>query len=231
MISALLARLIESGTPAELVAEVAMELARAEAIQEQAERRKAKDRERKRLPRNSEESTETTEFQSKGFPLEVSPQTPLPKTPSKEPPFNPPKFQEAWNEPAKRHGLPTINSITGKRLRSLKQRIADHGEQAVFDAIAAVFKSPHWLGKNDWLGNFDSMLRPDNFVRLTEGAYGPKGEPSTKLTPEETRRNLEKMIPLYERMGKQDEAEECRRRVASLGAITSDLVNRARATQ
>lgn len=44
--STLLARLIAAGTPADLVAEVALELARAQAAQEAIERRRANDRER-----------------------------------------------------------------------------------------------------------------------------------------------------------------------------------------
>lgn len=79
MSATLLAKLIEAGTPAELVGEVAMELARAQAAQEQTERRKAKDRERKR---NSTDSAESAESQEIPSPLEVSPQTPLPKTPN-----------------------------------------------------------------------------------------------------------------------------------------------------
>jgi hypothetical protein len=74
----LLEKLIDAGTPAALVAEVAMQLARAEALQQAAEQRKAKDRERKRVPRNSTESEEGAEIPEK-VSLEVSPHTPLPK--------------------------------------------------------------------------------------------------------------------------------------------------------
>ena len=65
MSAALIERLIEAGTPAALVAEVAVELARAQAAVEVLESRKAKDRERKRgstefhgTPRNSTEGAE-----------------------------------------------------------------------------------------------------------------------------------------------------------------------------
>lgn len=66
-ISALIEKLIEAGTPAALVAEVAIELAKAEAATQLLESRRSKDRERKRatppVPRNSTESSETPEFQ------------------------------------------------------------------------------------------------------------------------------------------------------------------------
>lgn len=81
MSAALVAKLIQAGTPAELVAEVAMELARAEAASEILERRRMKDRERKRdVPRISAESTEnaeTAEIQPKvSFDKETSPRPP-----------------------------------------------------------------------------------------------------------------------------------------------------------
>lgn len=92
----LLARLIASGTPAELVAEVAMELGRAqgearalEAMLETAgqpdpvaERRRAYDRERKRRNKSGGMPVESAEsVEQDGTPLKVSPHTPLPKTP------------------------------------------------------------------------------------------------------------------------------------------------------
>lgn len=61
MSAALLTKLIEAGTPADLVAEVAMELGRALAAAELLEQRRAKDRQRKRLPRKSAESGESAE--------------------------------------------------------------------------------------------------------------------------------------------------------------------------
>ena len=77
-------------------------------------------------------------------------------------------------------GLSKVASVSGERLRHLRARISEHGEQAVFDAIAAVKRSPHWRGENgSWAGNFDSMLRPGNFRRLIEGGYDPPKAKST----------------------------------------------------
>lgn len=62
-------KLLEAGTPAALVAEVAMEFGRLTGLAEIVEKRREKDRERKRrLPRNSTESTESEEFQLKENP-------------------------------------------------------------------------------------------------------------------------------------------------------------------
>jgi hypothetical protein len=92
MSAALITKLLAVGTPHELVAEVAMELARAQVATAVLEERRAKDRARKRVPRISEESAEPVEIaeiHDKGS-LEVSPENPLPK-PSKSNPLNPPK--------------------------------------------------------------------------------------------------------------------------------------------
>jgi hypothetical protein len=72
---------------------------------------------------------------------------------------------------AKSLDLPLVEQIRGKRLSALLARIDEHGEEAVSNVIAAVPNSPHWRGENGWRGNFDSLMRPDNFQRMKEGAY------------------------------------------------------------
>lgn len=172
----LIARLIEAGTPAELVAEVAMKLARAEAASEVLEQRRAKDRERKKAPRNSEESAEVRGTVGSPSP-EVFPHTPFPN-PNPIPPApkgaSPQKIMAAWNEMAERTGLPAVKSLTSDRLRRLKARIGDHGESGLLDAIQAVGKSKFCRGENDrgWRADFDFLLQPKSCVRLIEGSYG-----------------------------------------------------------
>lgn len=63
MNASLLTRLIAAGTPAELVAEVAAELARGQAMIDLVEQRRKRDRVRKTPPRNSAETEEIPEFQ------------------------------------------------------------------------------------------------------------------------------------------------------------------------
>lgn len=48
-----------------------------------------------------------------------------------------------------------------------------------------------------------------------------------KVTAEQQRHNLETMIPLYERMGKTNEAAEARRKLAAIGSVANDVLNRA----
>lgn len=89
MSAALLTKLIEAGTPAALVAEVAAELARAQAAVEILETRKAKDRQRKRTALNSGEihgtprkSEEVAEIHGTVLPNKEAPQTPKEINPS-----------------------------------------------------------------------------------------------------------------------------------------------------
>jgi hypothetical protein len=90
----LIAKLIEAGTPAELVAEVAVELGRAHAAQEALESRRKHERERKARSRDvtGQNVTERddAEIQDKGSPEVSPPAPPLPK-PSKSAPLSPPK--------------------------------------------------------------------------------------------------------------------------------------------
>jgi hypothetical protein len=137
--------------------------------------RRAKDADRQRRHRESRDVTVTRAVSAlvttKGSP-KVSPGNPLPNH-SESIPLNPPeiRFKNEWNEMAGKHGLPHIDCIKGKRLKALNARRAEHGDDEVSKTIAAVPGSPHWLGENGWLGNFDSLMRPDNFQRMKEGAY------------------------------------------------------------
>jgi len=96
----LIRRMIEAGTPADIIADVAAELARGEAARELIEGRRAKDRERKGkgtfrgIPRNSAEDAESAECP----PLEERSPTP-PKTQS--PQSSPPSGVRTTNARAK----------------------------------------------------------------------------------------------------------------------------------
>lgn len=213
--------MLDAGASAEVIA--AAWKAEIATQQKALEEKRAKDAERQRRHRSSRDVTVTGCDSADPSPFEVSPQTPLPKTPNQVSPLNPPKsrvdyqrFGDAWNAMAQRHNLPTVQAITGKRLKAVAARHAEHGEQALFSAINMVPSCPHWLGANDWLGNFDSLMRPDNFQRMIEGAYAAKGSVSkitdARVIAENKRANAE----LYERMGRTDEAEALRREADAL---------------
>lgn len=117
---------------------------------------------------------------------------------------------------AAKHGLPQIEGITGNRLKHLRRRYQEHGEEAISKAIANVPLSPHWLGENGWLGNFDSLLRPDNFQRMREGTYCAKVEAPKITDPAQIAANKRGVAEIYDKMGRTTEADELRREAASL---------------
>jgi hypothetical protein len=181
MSAALLEKLLNAGTPVALVAEVAAELARAQAAQELLEERRAKDRQRKRVPRNSTESTESAEFHDKGS-LEVSPPEPPLPEPSKISPLSPPKIEEdrvdpedvleAWNVMAEDAGLPKAK-MTPERRRKLNTFVKRHPVDDITEAIWAVPKSRFLCGENDrgWKANIDFFLQPSSFTKIQERSF------------------------------------------------------------
>jgi hypothetical protein len=210
-ISSLIRRMTDAGAPPEAIAIAVEEI---EAIQAALDARRSADRDRKREQRRrlksadvtgqSDDSHGTVTGQSGPPFLDKKVSQTLQKTkPIQNPPISPQKFQISWNAMAASHKLPQIEGITGKRLRALMARIDEHGEDAVMRAISSVPSSPHWLGANGWLGNFDSLLRPENFQRMIEGAYVAV-ETRAQQKPGEP-------IPLWKHLRDQRQAAEATR--------------------
>lgn len=80
---------------------------------------------------------------------------------------------EAWNTTAERLGLRAILKLTPERRRKLATRIKQNTIQDFTEAIASIERSPFLRGENDrgWRADFDWMLEPKNFTKLTEGTY------------------------------------------------------------
>jgi hypothetical protein len=179
----LVARLIEAGTPPDLVEEVAMALARAQVFEEAIEKRRANDRERQaRRNVNSREVTIThvrpvekenppDPKKEKPTPLNGSPKgEPIP--PPIEPDLCPEHVLEAWNAMADRTGVPKAK-LTPERRKKLSTFIRRHPVDDITEAISAIERSAFLRGENDrsWRADFNWMLEPRNFTKLTEGTY------------------------------------------------------------
>lgn len=80
---------------------------------------------------------------------------------------------EAWNDLAQGNGLREVRKLTPQRRRKLALRIRQNSIDEFTEAIAAIGRSPFLRGENDrgWRANFDWMLEPANFTKLTEGNY------------------------------------------------------------
>lgn len=201
MNASLLQRLIEAGTPAELIAEVAELVGEMRSL----EKRRASDARRKQEQRAREKegechvtSRDVRDIRDK-VPLEVPPPAPpLPKTLQDISPYNPPNqgendnleqpvqpdqpetvelrpehVRDEWNKVADRCGLTKVRSIEGTRLRKLRARIREHPPNDWIEVFDTIERTPWMHGDNDrgWRINFDFLLEPAKFNRLLEGTY------------------------------------------------------------
>lgn len=166
----LIARLIAIGAPADIIEDVAMLVAEAKTATATIEARKKKDRERKALknfPRNSTESMEKESTPPKEYIQTPHAKKITPLTPQFD-------FVGVWNEMAVSAGLPTCQAMSRQRKASLRQRLADYGEPAMRQAIAAVGQSAFCRGENDrgWKANPDFVLQEKSLIKILEGQYG-----------------------------------------------------------
>lgn len=78
--------------------------------------------------------------------------------------------------------LPKIQRFTQRRLKALRQRLADDFFRANWRAgIERVARSPFCTGQGDrgWRANLDWFLRPDTLTKIVEGAYDHTGRATT----------------------------------------------------
>lgn len=80
---------------------------------------------------------------------------------------------EVWNERAPTWGLAPIRKLTPQRRRKLQTRIRENSIDEFTEAISAIGRSPFLRGENGrgWRADFDWMLEPKNFTKLTEGTF------------------------------------------------------------
>ena len=83
--------------------------------------------------------------------------------------------------------LPKVTKLTDKRKRSIKNCLAQFTAEDLSKAFKAAASTPFLIGKNDrcWTANFDFIIKPDNIVKILEGAYGgaapaPSAAPAAK---------------------------------------------------
>lgn len=84
---------------------------------------------------------------------------------------------ELWNEIAAANGLSAILRMTDARKTTLDARIAEHGVNAILDAMRTIPKSRFLLGRTSdgWKANFDWLLQPSSMQKLIEGFYHNSG--------------------------------------------------------
>lgn len=70
--------------------------------------------------------------------------------------------------------LPKVTKLTDKRKRSIKNCLAQFTVEDLSKAFKAAVNTPFLIGRNDrcWVANFDFIIKPDNVLKILEGAYG-----------------------------------------------------------
>jgi hypothetical protein len=175
MSAALLTKLIEAGTPPELIAEVAMELSRAQATSELIEQRRAKDRERKRVPRIPRKSTEDAEIQ------------PPPKDKKSNPPSSVAIATVGEADPLKELFDVGVSVLTAaghseRQARSLIGKWRKHGEEQVLTALIAC-KTKSISNPVEWITK--SLSGSSGYV--SESGYHYRGSEDQVLRQAEAR--------------------------------------------
>ncbi|WP_162875509.1 hypothetical protein [Sphingomonas crusticola] len=235
--AAVLDALLAAGASAEMIVE-AVKAANRETETHKAERR-AKDAERQRRVRRARRARLDGDA---SHSIAVTPQDSA-DTPPDENKSNPPLPQSsdedwppahgavsiehrvvaAWNGGAAPAGALPSRGLTARRRQSLKARMSEHGEAAVFEAIAHLAASPFHCGANDrgWRASLGWLLTsPENFQKMLELAPPPAALPP-RMSATERAAAAERSAALFERMGRSDEAADMRRTAASLRTTNS----------
>lgn len=167
---------------------------------EAAERRRAKDRERKRAKKAENSAEFRGNSAESPSPKENTPTPPKENTPPQK--KNPPKggqkekgspldasqAVEVWNEVCAPAGMPKCLKLTDRRSKQIGARIAEHGEKSWREACQRLARSAFCRGENDngWAATIDFLSTPDGFVKVMEGKYDNRDKPSA----EQVRRDI-----------------------------------------
>jgi uncharacterized protein YdaU (DUF1376 family) len=107
-----------------------------------------------------------------------------PKSPSGMSPFD---AFATWNDLALKLGLPQANAMTPQRRKSIGARLREFGDDGWTKALAHIEQSAFLTGANDrgWSATLDWAIKPANYAKLVDGAYG-NGRHISSTKPIET---------------------------------------------
>lgn len=146
----------------------------------------------------------------------------------------------AWNAMATANGLSQSRKLNPKRRAALTARVREHGEPAIFEAIANVGRSDWHCGRktgSDWKADLGWLLTsPEKFQKLLEMA-GPSGAAAAPAPREAFEALCDREIERWRNQGNEREAlawerkkrgEEPQRESTgpprSIGALTAQIV-------
>ena len=192
-----------------------MTLARASAAEEIVQSRRAKDRERKRLPRNSSESEEIAEFQPEPLSLDKSPQTPK---------INP---NPTHTQRARKATRLDPNWKLPEEWRAYA-RSERNWSEAEIDAEAENF-ADYWHAKPKDATKLDWLATWRRWCRESRRPNGKSTPSAAQATPEDKIKTLTDRGAFYRKIGRDDDAKEAEeqaeriRRSTSIGDLTQQF--------
>lgn len=111
--------------------------------------------------------------------------------------MTPKDMMAAWNETAKRCGLPTVRLLTegrrrhaDARLRQIREELGEDPETTIRQALEKVCQSSFLRGeiKNashpNWRLGFDEFITPRIFIRIIEGRYDDRSSAPLPSDPD-----------------------------------------------
>jgi hypothetical protein len=186
-VAAIVADLVREGVSAELVGRVAAALAErppvvVELKDEQAERRRAADRDRKR----AEKETRSAEFRGTSAECEQKKVPPDPLKENTPHPYGMPtpngngELLEAfteWNNLAERTGLAKVQKLTKPRATHLRARLGEGGLDGWRKTLGRIETCTFLRGDNDrgWRADYDFVVSERGYVKINEGKYERPG--------------------------------------------------------
>lgn len=169
----LLARLIESGAPADVIEEVAILIAEKKMLDQQREKAAARQANKRKRDKGQESVTQchvtSRDVTTKNTLDKSFPQTPFKINPKKCPPIVPPfcdNFVGVWNEVAAPAGMTKAMPLNAQRKAKLKRRVSEFGEDGMLAAVRKLAASPFHCGENDrnWKADIGWLLKSSENV-------------------------------------------------------------------
>jgi hypothetical protein len=126
------------------------------------------------------------------------------------------QVRDLWNEESKSSGIPEVRVFNNSRKQMLNARVKEHGLPAILDGVKKIHASPFCRGLTGDGRKQDIMLllQAKTCARVLEGFYGATETGKRVTDPEIVRQNRLALAELYDKMGRENEAEELRRLAA-----------------
>lgn len=97
--------------------------------------------------------------------------------------------------------LPQIRGITKRRKETINARIQEYGLDDVKEVIRKTACSSFMNGQNDrnWKVNFDWIMKPNNFIKILEGAYDNRDKQEGEKNSQQVQPKKTKFINFKQR--------------------------------